>query len=77
MLAVVPLPEEAPRRAGGRKGRRTSFIIVHLSAKCKGKPPQKRPRTPYKRDMTDILEKHKKNDEGDFAVMRSKIRKKS
>ena len=30
---------------------------------------------PYKRDMTDILEKHKKNDEGDFAVMRSKIRK--
>jgi hypothetical protein len=32
---------------------------------------------PYKRDMTDILEKHKKNDEGDFAVMRSKIRKKS
>jgi hypothetical protein len=32
---------------------------------------------PYKRDMTDILEKHKKNDEGDFAVVRSKIRKKS
>jgi len=26
--------------------------------------------------MTDILKKHKKNDEGDFAVMRSKIRKK-
>jgi hypothetical protein len=65
------------RRAQRQKGRRTSFIIILFSLECKGKSAWKWLRMPYKRDMTDILEKHKKNDEGDFAVMRSKIRKKS
>jgi hypothetical protein len=64
-------------RAQRQKGRRTSFIIVLLSLECKGKSAWKWLRMPYKRDMTDILEKHKENDEGDFAVMHSKIRKKS
>ena len=60
-LAIVPLPEEALPRAGGRKGRRTLYIINLLSPECKGKPPQKRPRIPCKEDMTGIPGNHKEN----------------